>query len=123
MTLIETIARAIADGLKSNAVYVSNDLRKCIVDGGLFDLHDLAAPIITAITEAGYEIAAKGTIAALDTSRVAIDDWLNTYAHDMCDEKRVKVARDRIYENGGTIAYIARIQEHNRSISAAQGDG
>ncbi len=83
----------------------------------------LAEAALTAITEAGYEICPKGTMAALDTSRVAIDDWLNTYAHDMCDEKRVKEARDRIYENGGTLAYIARIQEHNRSISAAQGDG
>lgn len=82
-----------------------------------------AQAALTAITEAGYEICPKGTIAALDTSRVAIDDWLNTYAHDMCDEKRFKEARDRIYKNGGTIAYIARIQEHNRSISAAQGDG
>lgn len=82
-----------------------------------------AQAALTAITEAGYEICPKGTKAALDTSRVAIDDWLNTYAHDMCDEERVKEARDRIYKNGGTIAYIARIQEHNRSISAAQGDG
>lgn len=56
MSITETIARAIADGLKSNSVYVSDDLRKCIVDGGLFDLHDLAAPIITALTEAGHAI-------------------------------------------------------------------
>ncbi|OWQ98005.1 hypothetical protein [Sphingopyxis witflariensis] len=56
MTITETIARAIADGLKSNAVYVSNDLRKCIVDGGLFDLQDLAAPIISALADAGYAI-------------------------------------------------------------------
>lgn len=56
MTITETIARAIADGLKSNGVFVTDDLRSCLVDGGLFDLHSLAEPLIDALTEAGFAI-------------------------------------------------------------------
>lgn len=114
--LIEAIARAICANTGGFAWECAPDDTK---DGCLGD----AQAALTAITEAGYEICPKGTMAALDASRVAIDDWLNIYAHDMCDEQRVKEARVRIFESGGTLAYIARIQEHNRSISAAQGDG
>ena len=57
--------------------------------------------------------------AALKDSVVAIDDWLNTYAHDMCDEDRVKEACDRIAAHGGTLAYIARLQQTNRAILKA----
>jgi len=53
---IEAIARAMADEMKSNHVFVSDDLSKCIVDGGLFDLHDVAQAALTAITEAGYAV-------------------------------------------------------------------
>jgi len=52
--------------------------------------------------------------AALDRSRIAIDDWLNTYASEFCDEERVKEAGTRIREGGGTLAYIADVQEQNR---------
>ncbi len=51
---------------------------------------------------------------ALDRSRVAIDDWLNTYASEFCDEERVAEAGTRIRESGGTLAYIADVQEQNR---------
>ena len=53
-------------------------------------------------------------VEALNTSIVAIDDWLNTYAHDLCNEERVKEASNRIKENGGTCYYIAVTQEKNR---------
>ncbi|MDR3533975.1 MAG: hypothetical protein P4L90_25845 [Rhodopila sp.] len=52
--------------------------------------------------------------AALIRSMTAIDDWLNTYASDFCDEARVKEASSRIGAEGGTLAYIARVQQQNR---------
>jgi hypothetical protein len=41
----------------------------------------------------------------------ALDDWLNTYASEFCEESRVAEATDRIYKNNGTVAYIAKLQE------------
>ena len=55
---------------------------------------------------------------ALDKSRIALDDWINTYAPAFCDEARVKAARERI-RNGGTLAYLADIQQQNRAALAA----
>jgi hypothetical protein len=55
-TLVEAVARAMADEMKSNSVYVSDDLRNCLIDGGLFDLHGTARAALTAIADAGYEI-------------------------------------------------------------------
>jgi hypothetical protein len=52
---------------------------------------------------------------ALDRSRVAIDDWLNLYASEMCDEARVEEARKRTNENG-TLYYIATVQRTNREV-------
>ena len=52
--------------------------------------------------------------AALDRSRIAIDDWLNTYASEFCDEARVAEAGKRIRDEGGTLAYIADVQQQNR---------
>jgi len=57
--------------------------------------------------------------AALKTSVVAIDDWLNTYAAELCDEDRVNEAKKRIMEYG-TIGYIAHIQEANRKALEQQ---
>ncbi len=51
--------------------------------------------------------------AALTQSVTALDDWLNTYAAELCDENRVQEAQDRIMEYG-TIGYIAHVQEANR---------
>ncbi len=52
--------------------------------------------------------------AALETSMVAIDDWLNTYASELCDPGRVQEATTRIRQYG-TIGYIAHVQEINRA--------
>jgi len=57
-------------------------------------------------------------LTALKRSVIAIDDWLNTYASDHCDESRVLEAKKRIKEVGGTIGYISDIQEANRTIIA-----
>ena len=51
---------------------------------------------------------------ALRASMIALDDWLNTYASEFCDEERVKEAGERIMSGGGTLAYIADLQERNR---------
>ena len=55
---------------------------------------------------------------ALRKASVALDDWLNTYAAEFCDDGRVKEAYDRINENGGTIAYIADLRQEIRAILA-----
>lgn len=51
---------------------------------------------------------------ALIRSKIAIDDWFNTYAPEFCDEMRVAEARARIRKHGGTLAYVADIQEQNK---------
>jgi hypothetical protein len=57
-------------------------------------------------------------LAALKTSVIAIDDWLNTYAADHCNETHVIAARERISNSGGTLAYIADVQQKNRQTIA-----
>jgi hypothetical protein len=52
---------------------------------------------------------------ALRRSVTAIDDWLNTFAYDLCDEKRVAEAHERIHREGGTLHYIAVVQQDNRA--------
>jgi hypothetical protein len=47
---------------------------------------------------------------ALLAAETALDDWLNTYAEDWCDPERVFDAKERIKDNGGTVAYIADTQ-------------
>lgn len=46
-------------------------------------------------------------IEVLNSAITALDDWTNTYAEDFCDKNRVKEAKNRIKNSGGTIAYIA----------------
>lgn len=50
----------------------------------------------------------------LERCRTALDDWINTYASDMCSDERVAEAVKRIGDNGGTLAYIAEIQQDVR---------
>ena len=52
--------------------------------------------------------------AALVRSITAINDWLNIYASDFCHEARVREAQARIMSGGGTLAYIADVQQQNR---------
>lgn len=51
--------------------------------------------------------------AALIQSVTAIDDWLNIYASDLCEDARVKEAKCRVFKYG-TLAYISRVQEVNK---------
>lgn len=54
-------------------------------------------------------------VEALEASRIALDDWLNTYAAEHCDARRVCEAYERIKNNGGTLSYLADIQTTNRA--------
>ena len=58
--------------------------------------------------------ALRECVETLNSSVVAIDDWLNTYAPELCNKDRVEQARKRIFEVG-TLAYIADIQLKNRA--------
>ena len=49
---------------------------------------------------------------------VALDAWLHQYASEMCDIKRVRELAAMVYEHGGTLAYIAKLQQR---IRAARG--
>lgn len=53
--------------------------------------------------------------AALERQTVALDDWLNTYAPEFCNKGRVREADVRIHAHGGTLAYIADVQEQARA--------
>lgn len=53
---------------------------------------------------------------ALMNSIEALDTWLHTYADDLCDRDQVHLAFRRIHDNGGTIGYIADVQEENRNV-------
>lgn len=57
--------------------------------------------------------------AALRSSMTAIDDWLQTYAAELCDPARVREAEQRIGEYG-TLSYIAHVQERNRAALQPQ---
>lgn len=62
-------------------------------------------------------------VAALDTSVVAINDWLHIYAEDECNADRVAEAKARVLEHG-TLAYIAEVQEKNRAaLTSAKAAG
>jgi len=52
---------------------------------------------------------------ALTNSTIALDDWLRTYAWDLCKEEHVEESRKRIQLGGGTLYYIAVLQEANRN--------
>lgn len=55
----------------------------------------------------------------LQTSMVAIDDWLHLYAPELCGEEHVRETHERIDAAGAPLAYIAETQEENRKALAA----
>jgi hypothetical protein len=61
----------------------------------------------------------RQALSALERSRIAIDDWLNTYAEEHCDAGRVAEAQRRISDEGGTVHYIAVLQQSNRAAIKA----
>lgn len=61
--------------------------------------------------------------AALLASIVAIDDWLHCYAPEMCGAEYVKATTARLRESGGTLAYIADVQQANRAAVEGRESG
>ncbi len=51
---------------------------------------------------------------ALLRSNAALDDWVRTYAPELCENEHLKETRKRIIEGGGTLAYVADIKEGNK---------
>ena len=45
---------------------------------------------------------------AVNTAIVALDDWINIYAEEFCNAKRVAEAKARINARG-TLAYVADV--------------
>ncbi len=58
---------------------------------------------------------------ALDDAILAIDDWINTYAEDLCDEDRVAQARQRLNEHG-TLHYLATVVQQCRDARESLND-
>lgn len=56
---------------------------------------------------------------AVTESNLALDDWINTYAQDECDPGRVAEAKTRIRQGGGTLAYIAKLRQKNKTALTA----
>jgi hypothetical protein len=58
-------------------------------------------------------LEAKGRIealeAALKRAGQALNDWVVVYASDMCDDATVGQTKRRIWDAGGTLAYVAEI--------------
>jgi len=52
--------------------------------------------------------------ATMQHATQALDDWLNIYAEELCDHEKVALARKRIEDSGGTLAYIAGITQNLR---------
>lgn len=50
---------------------------------------------------------------ALNAALIALDDWTNLYASEVCNEERVKEAQARI-EQYGTLYYIASVVKKSR---------
>ena len=55
---------------------------------------------------------------ALNKGLTAVDDWINTYAPEFCDEARVAEARQRIQEHG-TLWYLATVASELRAAITA----
>ena len=44
----------------------------------------------------------------------ALDHWLHQYAPEQCDPKHVAVTHRVMMEEGGTLAYVARLRQRIR---------
>ena len=49
--------------------------------------------------------------AALRAADTALTDWVRSYAPEMCYSKYLKESRSRVYEAGGTLAYISGVRQ------------
>lgn len=53
----------------------------------------------------------ENTRQLLKEASEALDDWLHTFASELCDEKKVQESYDRIHAGGGTLYYIASLNQ------------
>jgi hypothetical protein len=61
-------------------------------------------------------------VAALERSNLAMNDWVSTYAAEMCNEADVAEARKRINEFG-TLGYIGDVLDQVRAaLKLAKGE-
>lgn len=55
--------------------------------------------------------AIRDLVVAAEKAKEAMKVWVNTYAPELCDKDRVENSRKIISESGGTLAYIADVNE------------
>lgn len=60
---------------------------------------------------AGRAEAIRDLVVAAKKAQEAMNVWVNTYAPEFCDKEHVENSRKIISESGGTLAYIADINE------------
>lgn len=72
-----------------------------------------------AISDTNNEFQARlsEAVKVLERAETALNDWLNIYASDMCEENRVAEAHKRVSEYG-TIGYIADVTAEIRGVKA-----
>lgn len=68
--------------------------------------------------EATLQQHADALAEALEATKTALDDWMNTYASELCDEQNAMTAKQRIRDNGGTLAYIAMLRRQAQAALA-----
>ena len=60
----------------------------------------------------------------LDDCRVALNDWVHSYAPEMCGASHVAETQKRVSEAGGTLAYIGDLLSRlGRALHSALPDG
>ena len=66
--------------------------------------------------------AIRDLVVAAKKAQEAMNVWVNTYAPEFCDKERVENSRKIISESGGTLAYIADINEQIHEALAKLGE-
>jgi hypothetical protein len=84
--------------------------------GGGIEFVTVPRSYVRSILDAFKELEAENERLrnAVRDSWIALDDWLHTYAPECCRDEDVVHSRARIAE-GGTLYYIATVQERNRA--------
>ena len=59
----------------------------------------------------------KPVIEALRKDMTGIEDWLNEYAEEFCDAKRVAEAKERIHKRG-TLGYLSELLTQSKKALA-----
>jgi len=59
---------------------------------------------------AQMDIERAELVKTLDEVRVALNDWVRSYAPEHCNEEQVEETRERL-NDGGTLYYISKVSE------------